>query len=108
MLNTVGMLLLGILADWERFNNIIWYGLSISICGFCVLVVPWLANYSQFCIVGSLFGFFISANYTLTSVILVELMSLSDFVYAYGLMCWVQGVGTIIGPPLAGIHFINF
>uniref|UniRef100_A0A915K989 Monocarboxylate transporter n=1 Tax=Romanomermis culicivorax TaxID=13658 RepID=A0A915K989_ROMCU len=102
MMNTLGMLLCGFVADCQKFNNILWYGASITTCGFCILVVPWLTNYAQFCTICALFGFFISANYTLTSVILVELMSLSDFVYAYGIMCLVQGLGTVFGPPLAG------
>lgn len=102
IVNTIGMLIYGALADCTWMNNLLWYGISTMVCGCCILVVPWLTNYGQFCTVCALFGFFISANYTLTSVILVELMSLSDFVYAYGMLCLVQGVGTLIGPPLAG------
>lgn len=102
IVNTIGMLIYGALADCKWVNNILWYGISILVCGCCILVVPWLTTYVQLCVVCALFGFFISSNYTLTSVILVEILSLSDFIYAYGMLCLIQGVGTLIGPPLAG------
>lgn len=49
-----------------------------------------------------LFGMFIAANYALTSIILVELISLERFTNAYGLLLLVQGIANLIGPPLAG------
>lgn len=48
------------------------------------------------------FGLFIAANYALTSIILVELITLDRFTNAYGLLLLVQGVANLIGPPLAG------
>lgn len=49
-----------------------------------------------------LFGLFIAANYALTSIILVELISLERFTNAYGLLLLVQGIANLVGPPLAG------
>lgn len=49
-----------------------------------------------------LFGLFIAANYALTSIILVELISLDRFTNAYGLLLLVQGIANLVGPPLAG------
>lgn len=48
------------------------------------------------------FGLFIAANYALTSIILVELITLDRFTNAYGLLLLVQGIANLIGPPLAG------
>ena len=45
---------------------------------------------------------FIAANYSLTSIILVELITLERFTNAYGLLLLVQGVANLVGPPLAG------
>lgn len=45
---------------------------------------------------------FIAANYALTSIILVELITLDRFTNAYGLLLLVQGIANLIGPPLAG------
>lgn len=53
-------------------------------------------------VLSGLFGLFIAANYALTSIILVELISLERFTNAYGLLLLVQGIANLIGPPLAG------
>lgn len=53
-------------------------------------------------ILSGLFGFFIAANYSLTSIILVQLITIERFTNAYGLLLLVQGVANLIGPPLAG------
>lgn len=53
-------------------------------------------------VLSGLFGMFIAANYALTSIILVELISLERFTNAYGLLLLVQGIANLVGPPLAG------
>lgn len=52
--------------------------------------------------IAGLFGLFIAANYALTSIILVELITLERFTNAYGLLLLVQGIANLVGPPLAG------
>lgn len=52
--------------------------------------------------VSGAFGFLIAANYSLTCIILVELISLDRFTNAYGLLLLVQGVANLVGPPLGG------
>merc|ERR1712226_1404065 len=41
-------------------------------------------------------------NYSLTSPILVELISLEQFSAGYGFLLFCQGVGNLLGPPAAG------
>lgn len=53
-------------------------------------------------VLSGMFGFFIAANYSLTSIILVQLVQLDRFTNAYGLLLLVQGIANLIGPPLAG------
>lgn len=53
-------------------------------------------------VLSGLFGFFIAANYSLTSIILVQLITIERFTNAYGLLLLVQGVANLIGPPMAG------
>lgn len=52
------------------------------------------------------FGFFFSSFYVFVPVMLVELINLEKFTTAYGLSLLCQGIGNLIGPPLAGIKFI--
>lgn len=48
------------------------------------------------------FGLFIAANYSLTSIILVEIINIERFTSGYGLLLLAQGIANLIGPPLAG------
>lgn len=78
------------------------------LCGMFVAVIPMLTAYEHICIVSGGFGLLISANYSLTSILLVESISLEKFTNAYGLLLLVQGVANLVGPPLAGIFIIIF
>ncbi|OXA36560.1 Monocarboxylate transporter 4 [Folsomia candida] len=51
------------------------------------------------------FGLMIAANYSLTPVILLQVVSLEKFTPAYGLLLLVQGIGNLIGPPIAGLLY---
>ena len=44
----------------------------------------------------------IPANYSLTTPIIVEMVSINDYCNAYGLLLLVQGVANLLGPPFAG------
>ena len=50
------------------------------------------------------YGFFIAANYVLASVLLCELICVSDFQNGYGFLCLVEGVANLIGPALVGMN----
>ncbi len=71
-------------------------------CGSATAIVPFLSTYSGLGVVAGVFGFAISANYSLTSPILVDLVSLEQFSNAYGLLLLVQGISNLVGPPFAG------
>lgn len=74
----------------------------MGLCGAVTALVPLLSTYTGLCTISGAFGFFIAANYSLTSIILVELITLDRFTNAYGLLLLVQGVANLIGPPLGG------
>lgn len=68
-----------------------------------VITILWRFIYTQgLSVIAGLFGLFIAANYALTSIILVELITLERFTNAYGLLLLVQGIANLVGPPLAG------
>ena len=71
-------------------------------CGTATAIVPFMSKYSALGTLAGIFGFAISANYSLTSPILVELVSLEQFSNAYGLLLLVQGISNLVGPPFAG------
>ncbi|KAK3601880.1 hypothetical protein CHS0354_041814 [Potamilus streckersoni] len=99
--NTLGQLLFGIMGD-RAINLKLFYGLSIVLCGGSIMIVPLFISYVPISILSGAFGFFVSANYALSTVILVEILGLDKLSNAYGLTMMIQGIGNLGGPPFAG------
>lgn len=74
----------------------------MALCGAVMAVVPVLSSFWSLAAASGAFGFFIAANYSLTCIILVELITLERFTNAYGLLLLVQGIANLVGPPLGG------
>lgn len=102
ILNCVGMVVMGYVGDRPWSSPMLIYNISMILCGMSVIVMPFMTNYWLIAAAAAVFGLFISANYALTSVILVELISLEAFSKGYGLLLMIQGVANLIGPPLVG------
>lgn len=95
-------IILGWAGDRQWANASIIYAGCMALCGGIVALIPLITNYWLLINVSGAFGFLIAANYSLTCIILVELISLERFTNAYGLLLLVQGVANLIGPPLGG------
>ncbi|KAG8224912.1 hypothetical protein J437_LFUL006271 [Ladona fulva] len=102
ILNMIGEVILGWAGDKEWVNAGLVYAGCMALCGLFTAMVPLISSYHALCVVSGAFGLFIAANYSLTSIILVELISLERFTNAYGLLLLVQGIANLVGPPLAG------
>ena len=70
--------------------------------GIVTFAVPWMSGYRELCVFSALYGFFISANYALTTIILVQLLGMDRLTNAYGIVMLAGGVANLIGPPAAG------
>ncbi|XP_015511773.1 uncharacterized protein LOC107218419 [Neodiprion lecontei] len=103
IVNMVGEIILGWAGDRAWVNASLVYAVCMGLCGAVTALIPLVVhNYYGLCAIAGAFGLFIAANYSLTSIILVELITLERFTNAYGLLLLVQGVANLIGPPLAG------
>ncbi|KAK0396473.1 hypothetical protein QR680_001728 [Steinernema hermaphroditum] len=102
--NMISMLFCGFIADWKYTRDYMLplYGIFISLAGFCVFITPHITSFAGMMIVCNAYGFFISANYVLASVITLELLCLHGFQSGYGLLCLVEGLGNVLGPALVG------
>ncbi|KAL5019056.1 hypothetical protein ScPMuIL_004778 [Solemya velum] len=101
IVNTVGQILYGLIGD-QPINLTLFYGLSIILAGLSVLLVPLFSDYISQCVLSGTYGLFISANYALSTVILVEFLSIDKLTNAYGLTMLMQGLANLLGPPVAG------
>ncbi|VVC86613.1 unnamed protein product [Leptidea sinapis] len=105
ILNMFGEILLGWVGDWECVDAILVYAVCMVLCGAVTLIMPLLSSYLSLASASGAFGAFIAANYSLTSIILVEQITLEKFTNAYGLLLLMQGVANLVGPPFAGWVF---
>lgn len=102
IVNMFGEIVLGWAGDRKECNPNIIYAICMALCGVSILLIPFFLTYQMMCVLSSAFGLFIAANYSLTSIILVNLVDLDRFTNAYGLLLLVQGVANLVGPPIAG------
>ena len=105
IVNTIGQIVYGIIGDRD-IDLYLFYGLSIGLSGVSVLLVPLFTDYSLLCVLSGLYGCFISANYALTTVILAEIVGMDKLTTAYSITLLVQGIGNMVGPPVAGEFLI--
>ncbi|XP_048759547.2 monocarboxylate transporter 9-like [Ostrea edulis] len=104
IVNTFGQIIYGFIGDRD-IDLILLYGVSIGLSGLALMAVPWFQSLIPLCIFAGLFGFFISANYALDTVIVVEIVGIDKLANSYGLTMMMQGLANIIGPPVAGLLY---
>ena len=100
--STVGQVAIGYLGDKPYINALLLYNAFTSVAGVGTMAVPLFTGYMALTIYCGVFGFFISANYALTTIILVNLFGMDRLTNAYGIVMLAEGVANVIGPPLAG------
>jgi Major Facilitator Superfamily len=105
IVNMFGEIVLGWCGDREQLSPSVVYAICMGLCGVSVILIPLFFTYTWMCVLSSAFGLFIAANYSLTSIILVNLVDLDRFTNAYGLLLLVQGIANLVGPPLAGMAY---
>lgn len=75
-------------------------------CGVATILMSVFTKYYYLLMITSAaFGLFFASNFSFTPVILVQLIPLERFTTAYGLSLLCQGIGNLLGPPLAGLLF---
>lgn len=108
---------LGWIGDLPWVNITKTYAGCLVACGGTIILFPILIRvmdaketYSFYILaINSLiFGLTFSSSYSYTPSILVELIALERFTMAYGLVLLSQGIGHLIGPPIAGELIILF
>ncbi|XP_015792377.1 uncharacterized protein LOC107368979 [Tetranychus urticae] len=103
--NTLGTIIVGYIGDKPWLRPSTWYSGLTALGGISMALIPLARNYYLLAVLAAFYGFSVSANYTLVSVILVDIISLDKFTNAYGLMLLVQGIASMLGPPIAGWLF---
>lgn len=104
--NTIGMIGLGWAGDQPWMNVSKTYAWCLAVCGISTMLMStFTLHYVPLMITSAAFGLFFASSFSFTPVILVELIPLERFTTAYGLTLLCQGIGNLLGPPLAGWLF---
>lgn len=104
--NTIGMIGLGWAGDQPWMNVSKTYTWCLVACGVATfLMSTFTPYYNLLMITSAAFGLFFASSFSFTPVILVQLIPLERFTTAYGLSLLCQGIGNLLGPPLAGWLF---
>lgn len=104
----------GFIGDIKRLNWILLYSFSIYLTSLCHFALPFIIhNYALTMITMILISMFISVSDVLVPIICVHTVGNDDFVSAYGLMFFCQGISSLLGPPILGmiiylLYFIFF
>uniref|UniRef100_A0A2M4A9F8 Putative monocarboxylate transporter n=1 Tax=Anopheles triannulatus TaxID=58253 RepID=A0A2M4A9F8_9DIPT len=104
--NTIGMVGLGWLGDRPWVDVCKSYAVCLALCGASIFCMPLIIEshvaMGAMCIT---FGITFASTFSFTPIIMVRLVSLDDFTVAYGLILLVQGIGSLVGPPIAGFLY---
>jgi len=100
--STFGQILMGYIGDQSCINRLLFYIAMTCIAGFATLTVPLLRSFSMLATYCAVYGFFMSANFSLTTIIVVELLGMDQLTNAYGFVTMAEGLANVFGPPLAG------
>ena len=80
--------------------------LTFLVCGLSMFLMPFATtSYPWLIVLCILFGITFASSFSFTPIITSRLVDLDDFTCAYGLILLVQGIGSLIGAPLAGLIF---
>lgn len=110
--NTIGRVGFGFICDYQfpfrwgkdcARNRLFIYNITLMLCGLATCFVFMMHSMPLFTAYCFTYGFLISSFVCLWSVMLVDLVGVHRLVNAFGILLFVQGIATFVGPPLAGL-----
>ena len=103
--NTLGRVISGWISDFSWVNSLVVTNMAIILSALTVFLFPYCTSYASLTVMALLFGFFVAAYISLTSIILVDLLGLDNLTSAFGLLTLFRGFSSMIGPPINGEYF---
>jgi len=100
--NTIGRIVFGYIADFKFVNRLMMYNTVLVICGVVSVFSFVCTNYVSLMVYSFAFGLLIGVYTCLTPIVLVDLLGLGKLSNAFGLVLLYQGIGAVVGPPVAG------
>ncbi|KAK5984115.1 hypothetical protein GCK32_006040 [Trichostrongylus colubriformis] len=106
--NLLSTWICGVISDAECVKSRLFTVYGIAMCGLtaCMWIVTVVADTLGMSLICACFGFFISSNYVLQSVMLTTMWEdMRNFQSSYALTSFCEGIATLFGPPVIGWFF---
>ncbi|XP_066270379.1 monocarboxylate transporter 13-like [Branchiostoma lanceolatum] len=98
----VGRLHIGLLPEWKKFRRLDQYATAGSLLGGMMMVVPLARSYGSMVAWSVAFGLLSGAYVPLTVTTAADLVDTNKLPSAMGIRMFVQGIATLVGPPVSG------
>ncbi|KAH7641473.1 monocarboxylate transporter 5-like [Dermatophagoides farinae] len=105
LFSTISRLVFGYISDHSFVNRLWLYTFSVTLCGLIIISNTLATTYKLLAIFCAFFGITCGTYVSLTSVVLVDLLSLEKLTNAFGLILLFQGVASILGPLFIGFIY---
>ena len=100
--NTISRVISGSIMDHQRINNFILISTGLIIQAILLCIYPFCNNFIILMILSGIGGFIIAPFHIGMAIVLGELLPIEKVASVSGLMSLAQGIGNLVGPPLAG------
>ncbi|XP_033757480.1 monocarboxylate transporter 3-like isoform X2 [Pecten maximus] len=103
IMNCISRFLIGLVGNSENISNSILYFGTFALLGLSTMLFPYYgASYTGQSIYAAFLGSYSGCCYVLLNTITPNLVGVNNLATAFGIEMVFTGVGTLIGPPLAG------
>ncbi|KAI8788964.1 hypothetical protein BgiMline_000816 [Biomphalaria glabrata] len=104
-----GRFLSGLVASDSGVGPILLHIGCLFIGGLVIAVCPFITEtYIQQMVCATLFGLYTGSLVPLSSLITIELLGIGELGLGFGFLSMAQGIGYLLGPPVAGVLSNNF
>ncbi|KAJ1358489.1 hypothetical protein KIN20_016927 [Parelaphostrongylus tenuis] len=103
--NLLSTWICGVISDAKCVKSRLFTVYGIAMCGLtaCMWMVTFAQDTFGMALICACFGFFISSNYVLQSVMLTSMWEdMRNFQSSYALTSFCEGIATLFGPPVIG------
>nr|XP_026691623.1 monocarboxylate transporter 2-like [Ciona intestinalis] len=92
----------GILGDMKRINRVLMYSTVLLVLSVCGISYTFMKSFESLAVAAGVSGLFQGGFSGISIVILADLVGLQYYGMALGLSTVINGIGTLITPPLVG------
>ncbi|XP_078489765.1 monocarboxylate transporter 2-like [Ciona intestinalis] len=93
----------GILGDMKRINRVLMYSTVLLVLSVCGISYTFMKSFESLAVAAGVSGLFQGGFSGISIVILADLVGLQYYGMALGLSTVINGIGTLITPPLVGM-----